>query len=129
MELLHAKEEEIMYTIWSVGHPCVISDILKANPSLKRNTLAKGVITLEQKGYLTVDSIVKTATRTGRAYKAIVSQTDYDDQKKLMNSIVKSPNAKQGILSYCSGFVNNNKADEALLENIEKLLSDFEKED
>lgn len=127
MELLHPKEEEIMYTIWDIGRPCVISDILRANPELKRNTLAKGVITLEQKGYLTVDSIVKTATRTGRAYKPIIRKEDYDEQKKIMQTLVDSPNVQTGLLNYCSNLVDNKESNQELLHDIEKLLSNFQK--
>lgn len=126
MELLHSKEEEIMYTIWNIGHPCVISEILRANPELKRNTLAKAVITLEEKGYLAVDSIVKTATRTGRAYKPIVTQKDYDEQKRMIQNLVDSPNVQTGLLNYCSNLVDNSEAGEALLKDIEKLLTEFQ---
>lgn len=126
MELLHSKEEEIMYTIWDIGRPCVISDILKANPQLKRNTLAKGVITLEQKGYLTVDSIVKTATRTGRAYKPIIRKKDYDEQKKIMQTLVDSPNVQTGLLNYCSNLVDNKESSQELLHDIEKLFAEFQ---
>lgn len=126
MEMLHPKEEEIMYTIWDIGHPCVISEILKANPELKRNTLAKAVITLEEKGYLTVDSIVKTATRTGRAYAPIIKKKDYDAQKKLMTSVVNSPNIQTGLLNYCSALIDSKEFDESFIKDMEKLLTEFQ---
>lgn len=64
MKSLFQKEEEIMYAIWDIGHPCVISEILEKYPKLKRNTVAKVLNVLVDKGYLKVDSIVKTSTST-----------------------------------------------------------------
>ena len=77
---LFEKEEAVMYTIWGIGHPCVISDILKTNPELNRNTVVKVLKTLTSKGYIKVDSIIKTATRTGRGYIPIIQQEDYEAQ-------------------------------------------------
>lgn len=36
---LTPREEQIMNTIWNMDHPCLISEILKASPALKRNTV------------------------------------------------------------------------------------------
>ena len=65
---LTPREEQIMNTIWNMDHPCLISEVLKAEPSLKRNTVAPALVVLENKGYLKVDSIGKSYTRTGKAY-------------------------------------------------------------
>ena len=61
---LTPREEQIMNTIWNMDHPCLISEILKASPALKRNTVAPALVVLENKGYLKVDSIGKSYTRT-----------------------------------------------------------------
>ena len=50
-ELLN-KEKRIMDIYWSANEPYLISDILKADPSLNRNTVAKALVSLEKKGYL-----------------------------------------------------------------------------
>lgn len=63
---LTPREEQIMNTIWNMDHPCLISEILKASPALKRNTVAPALVLLENKGYLKVDSIGKSYTRTGK---------------------------------------------------------------
>ena len=63
---LTPREEQIMNTIWNMDHPCLISEVLKAEPSLKRNTVAPALVVLENKGYLKVDSIGKSYTRTGK---------------------------------------------------------------
>ena len=65
MQTLTRKEEQIMQAVWQIGHPCLISEILKKDVTLKRNTVAPGIITLTKKGYLKVDSIGKSMTRTG----------------------------------------------------------------
>lgn len=62
MQTLTRKEEQIMQAVWQIGHPCLISEILKKDVTLKRNTVAPGIITLTKKGYLKVDSIGKSMT-------------------------------------------------------------------
>ena len=52
MQTLTRKEEQIMQAVWQIGHPCLISEILKKDVTLKRNTVAPGIITLTKKGYL-----------------------------------------------------------------------------
>lgn len=125
MQLLYPKEEDIMNAIWEIGHPCVISEILKAHPELKRNTVAKVLKILEQKGYLTVDSIVKTVTRTGRAYAPIIKKEDYDAQKALMNNITKSKGALEGILNYCTALMETKHMDEDFIQEMDKLIDEF----
>lgn len=125
MQLLFPKEEEVMYAIWDVGHPCVISEILKTHPQLKRNTVAKVIIILEKKGYLVVDSIVKTMTRTGRAYKAIITQEAYEAQKELMANIVESSDVQNGILHYCATLLDTKKINSDFVQEMEKLINEF----
>lgn len=125
MELLFPKEEEIMYTIWQIGHPCVISDILNANPSLKRNTVAKVILILEDKGYISEDSIVKTRTRTGRSYRARIKKENYESQKQLMNTIVENPKVENGILQYCNTLINTKQCDIDFINSLEKMIHDF----
>lgn len=125
MQLLFPKEEEIMYAIWDIGHPCVISEILKNYPELKRNTVAKVLIILEQKGYLVVDSIVKTVTRTGRAYRPLIKKEDYISQKNLISDIVESSNVQSGILNYCTTLLNTNEMSDDFIEKMERLINEF----
>ena len=125
MQFLYPKEEDIMYAIWDVGHPCVISEILKTHPELKRNTVAKVLKLLEKKKYLTVDSIVKTVTRTGRAYAPIVTREDYEAQKALMDNITESSGALDGILNYCSTLVDTETIDEEFIQEMDRLIDEF----
>ena len=53
----------------------------KGRASLKRNTVAPALVVLENKGYLKVDSIGKSYTRTGKAYVAAISKEAYREQK------------------------------------------------
>lgn len=125
MQLLHPKEEDIMYAIWDIGHPCVISDIVKTHPDLKRNTIKKVLLILEDKHYLKVDSIVKTATRTGRAYAPIISREDYEKQKELMTDVIESNSIEDGILNYCSALANAKKCSSSFIQELEKIVQDF----
>ena len=124
MQTLTRKEEQIMQAVWQIGHPCLISESLKRDTTLKRNTVAPGIITLTKKGYLKVDSIGKSMTRTGRAYAPIVTQHAYDEQQKLIQCVVDSQTTKDGILNYIQLLIDTNQADDAfratLKEKIEK---------
>lgn len=125
MQSLYPKEEDIMYAIWEINHPCVISEILKKHPELKRNTVAKVLKILEDKGYLVVDSIVKTVTRTGRAYAPIIKKEDYEAQKALMKTITDSSGALEGILNYCSTLVDTKTVRKEFIQEMDKLIYEF----
>lgn len=127
MQQLFPKEEEIMYAIWNIGHPCVISEILKNNPEQKRNTVAKVLLILENKKYLEVDSIVKTATRTGRAYKAIISKKEYEEQKRLFEAVENSLSAQKGILSFVSALTDADHADEEFIRELSTLIDEYKR--
>lgn len=129
MQILFPKEEEIMYAIWDIGHPCAISELLKHHPELKRNTVAKVLVILEQKGYLTVDSIVKTITRTGRAYTPIITKESYEAQKDLIHQITESPSAQDGILAYCSTLLNTGKFHPEFVEEMNHLIAAYKDEE
>lgn len=121
MQLLFPKEEEIMYAIWEIGHPCGLSEILHTHPELKRNTVAKVLVILQDKGYLRVDSIVKTKTRTGKAYAPVVTRQAYDEQKKIMDDLVESPSVKKGVLTYLSALIDTEGTDEDLEDMIGQM--------
>lgn len=123
MQLLHPKEEEVMYAIWNVGHPCVISELLRTHPTLKRNTVAKVLVILERKGYLAVDSIVKTVTRTGRAYVPVVSFNEYETQKKMISLIVESNKISDGILNCCSALIESYSDADQFKSHLSEMLS------
>lgn len=129
MQQLFPKEEEIMYAFWSLGHPCVLSEILKAYPELKRNTLAKVVIILEKKGYLKVDGIAKTVTRTGRAYVPTIKKEDYEEQKELFSDVISSPNAQSGVLTFFSALIHSGRVRKEFLDEMEAMIDDFKKND
>lgn len=122
MQTLTRKEEQIMQAIWQIGHPCLISEILKKDTTLKRNTVAPGIITLTKKGYLKVDSIGKSMTRTGRAYAPIVTQHAYDEQQKLIQCVVDSHTTKDGVLNYIQLLIDTNQADEVFKANLKEKI-------
>lgn len=90
MQQLFEKEKEIMDIIWGKEQPCLISDILKQDASLSRNTVAKALVTLEKKGFLRVDGVRKTVTRSGRTYVAAITKLEYEIQMKLLSSLEQS---------------------------------------
>ena len=123
MQLLSPKEEQIMYAIWEIGHPCTISDITKSHPEIKLNTAKKFLLILEEKQYLTVNSIVKTVTRPGRAYAPTISQRQYDQQKQLIGNLVESPNVSSGIMNYCSCLANEKNLNQDILNTLENIIN------
>lgn len=129
MQTLFQKEEEIMYAIWDVGHPCVISEILEKHPELKRNTVTKVLVILERKGYLKVDSIVKTATRTGRAYAPRIKKEEYLEQKEVMDNIIKLDTVQEGILKYCSSLINSKRPSEKFICELEEMINQYKKKE
>ena len=122
MQTLTRKEEQIMQAVWQIGHPCLISEILKKDTTLKRNTVAPGIITLTKKGYLKVDSIGKSMTRTGRAYAPIVTQHADDEQQKLIQCVVDSQTTTAGILNYIQLLIYTNQADDAFRANLKEKI-------
>ena len=60
---------------------------------------------LKEKKYLVVDSIVKTATRTGRAYAPIITKKEYEQQKALIQDVIQSSKIQSGILNFCNLFI------------------------
>lgn len=127
LQTLFPKEEEIMYAIWEIGHPCGLSEILYTYPDLKRNTVTKVLVILMNKGYLKVDSIAKTKTRTGRTYAPCITKQDYDRQKRAVNDIVESPNAETGIMKYLSALVDSRDAGQELIEQMENMIEQYKR--
>ena len=128
MQLLFPKEEEIMYAIWEIGHLCGLSEILRTYPELKRNTVAKVLVILQEKGYLQVDSIVKTKTRTGKAYAPVITKQAYDEQKKIMDDLVESPSVKRGLFTYLSALIDTGGTDgelEDMIGQMEEMIRQY----
>lgn len=125
MRLLFPKEEEIMYILWELNKPCVISEILKSNLNQKRNTVAKVLIILEKKAYIKVDSHAKTATRYGRAYIPIISREEYENQKNLFELIEKSDNTQEGILFFVSSLIDSRDVNEEFVKKMEILIEEY----
>ena len=122
MQRLSGKEKEIMNTIWAIGKPCLISEILNANTTLSRNTVAKSLVTLEQAGYLKVDSIRKTVTRTGRCYLPTLTPDIYDKQIALLDSIENESDIAKTALAYINTLLEAQLIDDTTLAEIETLI-------
>lgn len=114
-----------MEILWAIGQPCMISDILKADPALSRNTAAKVLIHLEKKGYIRVDSIRPTTTRTGRAYVPVVSKREYEDQGALIQALSEDGSIAGSTLSYFSTLLRTDYVDDDFLEKLETMIQDY----
>ena len=119
---LTPREEQIMNTIWNMDHPCLISEVLQAEPSLKRNTVAPALVILENKGYLKVDSIGKSYTRTGKAYVAAISKEAYREQKAFLDAISHSRDTETGVLDFLTAYVKSANMSPDFPERIRKVL-------
>lgn len=95
MHELLDKEKEIMDIYWAANEPYLISDVLRTNPSLNRNTVVKALVSLEKKGYLKVAGIKHTVTRTGRACLIDQGKVDDDFISELESMIQTYKNRKE----------------------------------
>lgn len=125
MQELIPKEKEIMDIIWQINHPCLISDILKTDPALKRNTVAKVLVSLNKKGYIQVDSIQRTSTRTGRAYIPSIPKQEYEKQHALIQTLFQNGTVSSNILSFLSAMLDANQIDDNFIYEIEALIQDY----
>ena len=122
---LTPREEQIMNTIWNMDHPCLISEILKASPALKRNTVAPALVVLENKGYLKVDSIGKSYTRTGKAYVAAISKEAYKEQQAFLNAISQSRDTETGVLNFLAAYVKSKNMSADFPQRIREILEHY----
>lgn len=125
MQILYEKEKEIMNIFWELNKPCLISDILRAKPSLSRNTVAKALVALESKGYLKVDSIRRTVTRTGRAYVPTITKEEYEKHTDLINAVSTGHSITKTTLSFFSTLLKTENIDDDFLSELETMIHDY----
>ncbi len=125
MKKLFPKEKEIMELLWEAGHPCMISEILKTDSTLSRNTVAKVLVHLEKKGYIKVDSVQQSTTRTGRAYIPVISKKEYEEQWALIQALSEDGFIASSLLSYFSTLLNTDYVNDDLLEKLEMMIQDY----
>lgn len=125
MDKLFDKEKEIMDIFWTANQPYLISDVLKAKPTLNRNTVAKALISLERKGYLKVDSIRRTITRTGRAYVPAITKEDYKKNEHLLDSIQASISLPQTSLAFFLNLIECGDIDDAFIVQLEDMIQKY----
>jgi predicted transcriptional regulator len=125
LKKLFPKEKEIMDLLWSAGHSCLISDILKMDPALSRNTVAKVLVHLEKKGYIKVESLRQSTTKMGRAYIPVVSKKEYEEQWALIQALSKDGFIASSLLSYFSTLLCTDYVDDEFLEELETMIQDY----
>lgn len=129
MYVLFEKEKEIMDIFWKLDKPCLISEILREDPSLSRNTVSKLLVKLEKNGFLKVDSIRKTVTRTGRAYVAAVSKEDYERQEKHIQEVSSDMAFSKSILNAVCCLIKTDNVDDSFIEELEQMIEDYKNND
>ena len=77
---------------------------------------------LENKGYLKVDSIGKSYTRTGKAYVAAISKEAYREQKAFLDAISHSRDTETGVLDFLTAYVKSANMSPDFPERIRKVL-------
>lgn len=114
-----------MEILWEAAHPCMISEILKTDSTLSRNTVAKVLVHLEKKGYIKVDSVQQSTTRTGRAYIPVISKKEYEEQWALIQALSEDGFITSSLLSYFSTLLNTDYVNDDVLEKIEMMIQDY----
>ncbi len=122
---LFAKEKTIMDIFWRLDKPCLISEILKEDTTLSRNTVAKSLVKLEQEGYLKVDSIRRTVTRTGRAYVPTISKDEYDRQIDHLRTLAKSVSLSDSTLKVLSSMFEADSMEDGFIEKLESMIAAY----
>ena len=85
-------------------------------------TVAPALVVLENKGYLKVDSIGKSYTRTGKAYVAAISKEAYREQKAFLDAISHSRDTETGVLDFLTAYVKSANMSPDFPERIRKVL-------
>ena len=114
-----------MDIIWQMDRPCLISDVLKTDPALKRNTVAKVLVSLNKKGYIQVDSIQRTSTRTGRAYVPAIPKQEYEKQHALIQTLFQNGTVTNNMLSFLFSMLDADQLDDDFINEIETLIQDY----
>lgn len=125
MQQLFEKEQEIMDIIWEKGEPCLISEILRADAALSRNTVAKGLVTLEKKGFLRVDGVKKTVTRSGRTYAPTITKKEYNTQMELMKFISESRSLTETAEKLIEAICKSEEYDPNFLDALENKILQY----
>lgn len=121
------QEQKVLECIWEKDMPCVISDILKSDEAFNRNTVSKALVSLERKGYIAVDSIRKTITRTAKAYKAIISRKEYEQQLELVEAAQSGVSMSETALSFMSALLGSDSKEvsDGFIEKMEQMIQEY----
>lgn len=80
---------------------------------------------LENKGYLKVDSIGKSYTRTGKAYVAAISKEAYKEQQAFLNAISQSRDTETGVLNFLAAYVKSKNMSADFPQRIREILEHY----
>lgn len=125
MYVLFDKEKQIMDIFWKLDKPCLISEVLREDPTLSRNTVAKLLVKLEKNGFLRVDSIRKTVTRTGRAYVAAVSKDAYERQETHMKNVSSDMKLSECALRLVCCLLKADAIEDNFVQELEQMIEDY----
>ncbi len=122
---LFDKENEVMEIFWKLDRPCLISEILRESPSLSRSTVSKVLVRLEQQGFLKVDSLKKSVTRTGRAYVAAISKEQYETCKEIGESLFDNRQLPNNTLKLVSCLLKTSTVEDSFIQELEQMIQDY----
>lgn len=114
-----------MDVLWELKQPSVISEILNADTSLKRNTVTKVLTSLEKKGYIRVDCIRKSVTRTARAYVPTISRKAYEKQNALISALTTNDSMPETALSFVSTMLESETVNDQFVQELEKMIEEY----
>lgn len=88
-------------------------------------SVAPALVVLENKGYLKVDSIGKSYTRTGKAYVAAISKEAYKEQQAFLNAISQSRDTETGVLDFLAAYVKSKNMSADFPQRIREILEHY----
>lgn len=77
-----------------------------------------------------MDSIKKTVTRKGRAYKAIVTKRELDEQDALLSALTEGTSMPKAALSFVSTLLDTDseQVDAAFITELENMIQKYKEE-
>lgn len=117
---------EVMYVLWKSDKPLIASDITQINKGLNINTVQAALRKLLKQKYICISDIVYSRTVLTRSYEPVISQEEllakqFVHQYKIKNEDVSIP-------SLVANLLENEKNENKVIDELEKILEERRKE-
>lgn len=123
---LTPRDIDILNILWSNKEPFIASDIAKKGNGLSINTVQAVLRDLLNKELIEVADIVYSGTVLTRSYRPLITEQDLI-MKELKNQFKNIDKKAISIPSIVTFLIENEKNEELIIEELEKLLAERKK--